>query len=155
VLSGDDILEIAGTHYLHRGPITLSGNAKLIITDSVFEHVKDFSFEHELKATENSEVIVQNSGIGTSCTGSFNWAFFDNSKLTVNGMDPTFSQCNTWNFMSGSSLIDSVVGVDPSGLEDPPNGGNVYARGNGQVILRNTTVYGEQITQDSGEIVVE
>ena len=105
VLSGDDILEITDTHYLHRGDITLSGNAKLIITDSIFEHVKDFSFEHELKATENSEVIVNNSGIGSSCTGSFNWAFFDNAKLTANGMDPTLAQCNTWSFMSGSSVI--------------------------------------------------
>jgi len=106
VLSCDDVLEITDTHFLHRGNITLSGNAKLIITDSIFEHVKDFSFEHELKATENSEVIVNNSGIGSSCTGSFNWAFFDNAKLTANGMDPTLDQCNTWNFMSGSSMID-------------------------------------------------
>ena len=106
MLSGDDVLEIVDTHFLHRGPITLSGNAKLIITDSVFEHVKDFAFEFEVKATENSEIVVNNSGIGTSCTGSFNWAFFDNSRLTVNGMDPTFARCNTWNFMSGSSIID-------------------------------------------------
>jgi len=106
VLSGDDVLEITDTHFLHRGDITLSGNAKLIITDSILEHVKDFTFEHELKATENSEVIVNNSGIGSSCTGSFNWAFFDNAKLTANGMDPALSQCKTWNFMSGSSVID-------------------------------------------------
>jgi len=106
VLSGDDVLEITDTHFLHRGDIKLSGNAKLIITDSILEHVKDFSFENELTATENAEVIVNNSGIGTSCTGSFNWAFFDNAKLTVNGMDPTLTQCNTWNFMSGSSVID-------------------------------------------------
>lgn len=106
VLTGDDVLEITDTHFLHRGDITLSGNAKLIITNSILEHVKDFAFEHELKATENSEVIVNNSGIGSSCTGSFNWAFFDNAKLTANGMDPTLSQCNTWNFMSGSSVID-------------------------------------------------
>ena len=106
VLSGDDVLEITDTHFLHRGDITLSGNAKLIVTDSILEHVKDFAFEHELKATENSEVIVNNSGIGSICTGSFNWAFFDNAKLTANGMDPTLAQCNTWNFMSGSSVID-------------------------------------------------
>ena len=59
-----------------------------------------------MKATENLEIIISNSGIGTSCTGSFNWAFFDNSRLTVNGMDPTLARCNTWNFMSGSSVID-------------------------------------------------
>jgi hypothetical protein len=106
VLSGDDVLEITDTHFLNRGDITLSGNAKLIVTDSIVEHVKDFAFEHQLNATENSEVIVNNSGIGSSCTGSFNWAFFDNAKLTVNGMDPTHSQCNTWNFMSGSTVID-------------------------------------------------
>jgi len=106
VLSGDDVLEITDTHFLHRGSITLSGNAKLIITDSVVEHVKDFAFEYEVKATENSEITVNNSGIGTTCTGSFNWAFFDNSRLTVDGMDPTLAQCNTWNFMSGSSVID-------------------------------------------------
>jgi hypothetical protein len=106
VLSGDDVLEITDTHFLHRGPITLSGNAKLILTDSIIEHVKDFAFEYEVKATENSEIIVNNSAIGTSCTGSFNWAFFDNSRVTVNGMDPTLAGCNTWNFMSGSSTID-------------------------------------------------
>ena len=108
VLTGDDVLEITDTHFLHRGDITLSGNAKLIITDSILEHVKDFTFEYELKATENSEVIVNNSGIGTSCTGSFNWAFFDNAKLSANRMDPTHSKCNTWNFMSGSSVIDVI-----------------------------------------------
>ena len=106
ILSGDDVLEITDVHYQHRGPITLSGNAKLIITDSVLTHVKDFSFEHELKATENSEVVVVNSGIDTVCTGSFNWSFFDNSKLTVDGMDPSHTQCNTWNFMSGTSQVD-------------------------------------------------
>lgn len=106
VLSGDDVLEITDTHFLHRGPITLSDNAKLIFTDSVVEHVKDFAFEYEVQATGNSEIIVNNTAIGTSCNGSFNWAFFDNSRLTVNGMDPTLAGCNTWNFMSGSSTID-------------------------------------------------
>jgi len=105
ILSGDDVLEITDTHYLHRGPITLSGNARLIITDSVLEHVKDFAFEYGVTATENSEIHVNNSGIGTTCNGSFNWAFFDNSRLVVNGMEPAFANCNIWNFMSGSSEI--------------------------------------------------
>ena len=49
------------------------------------------------------------------------------------------------------TLIDSTVG-DITGKHD---GGNVYARGDGRVILRNTTVLGDQITQGNGEIVVE
>jgi len=106
VLSGNDVLEISDTYYKHRGAVTLSGDSKLIITNSVFEHVKDFAFEHELKVTDNAEVIVTNSGISTTCNGSFNWAFFDNSKLTVNGMNPALTKCNTWNFMSGTSSIN-------------------------------------------------
>jgi len=72
VLSGNDVLEISDTYYKHRGAVTLSGDSKLIITNSVFEHVKDFAFEHELKVTDNAEVIVTNSGISTTCNGSFN-----------------------------------------------------------------------------------
>ena len=49
------------------------------------------------------------------------------------------------------ALIDSTVG-DETGKH---SGGNVYARGDGRVILRNTIVLGDQITQDNGEIIVE
>jgi hypothetical protein len=45
------------------------------------------------------------------------------------------------------TLIESTVGKH--------SGGNVYARGDGRVILRNTIVLGDQITQDNGEIIVE
>jgi len=49
------------------------------------------------------------------------------------------------------TLIDSVVG-DETG---DAGSANVYAYGNGKVILRNTTVLGEQITEGNGQIVVE
>jgi hypothetical protein len=49
------------------------------------------------------------------------------------------------------TLIDSTVG-DETGKHD---GGNVYARGDGRVILRNTIVSGDQVTQDNNEIIVE
>ena len=49
------------------------------------------------------------------------------------------------------TLIDSVVGEE--GNEN--HGGNVFARGNGKVILKNTKVLSDQTTQDNGEIIVE
>jgi len=49
------------------------------------------------------------------------------------------------------TLIDSVVGDE----NDPDRTTNVYAYGDGKVILQNTVVLGEQITEGNGEIVVE
>ena len=51
-------------------------------------------------------------------------------------------------------LIDSIVEGTVNG-DNGRSGGNVYARDNGRVILRDTTVVGDTVTQDNGEIIVE
>ena len=104
VLAGDDLLEITDAQYVHRGDIHLSGNARLVIRDSSFTHAKDFAFEYGLVATENAQVIVENSGIGTDCTGSFNWSFLDDASFVANGVDSTTAGCNTWNYFSGNPM---------------------------------------------------
>lgn len=51
-------------------------------------------------------------------------------------------------------LIDlEVRGADHG--DDGRSGGNVYARGNGKVFLRNTPVLDETVTQDDGVILDE
>ena len=104
VLSGDDVLEIVDTQYIHRGDIRLSGDARLVIRDSIFTHAKEFAFEYGLFATENARVVVENSGIGTDCNGSFNWSFLDDASLAASGVDSTTAGCNTWNFFSGTPV---------------------------------------------------
>lgn len=106
VLTGDDVLEIVDTQYIQRGDIRLSGNARLVIRDSIFTHAKEFAFEYGLFATENARVIVENSGIGTDCNGSLNWSFLDNTSLTASGVDSSTAGCNTWNFFSGSPVAN-------------------------------------------------
>jgi hypothetical protein len=106
ILSGDDVLEIVDTQYIHRGDIRLSGNAQLVIKDSIFTHAKEFAFEYGLFATENAQVVVENSGIGTDCTGSFNWSFLDDASFTASGVDSSTAGCNTWNFFSGTPVAN-------------------------------------------------
>jgi hypothetical protein len=104
-LGPGDRMVIEDTLFLHRGDIRLTGDAQLIIKDSMLRHLQDFAFEHSLDASDDSSILIENSAIGTDCNGSFNWSFHDNSSMLVNGMDPTHAGCNTWNFMSGESNI--------------------------------------------------
>jgi hypothetical protein len=104
VLSGEDVLEIVDTHYIHRGNITLTGNAQIIVRNAAIVHAKEFAFENSLTASENSQVIVENSAIGTECNGSFNWNFGGSATFTVDGADSSTAGCNTWNTFSGSPV---------------------------------------------------
>jgi hypothetical protein len=102
VLSGDETLEIIDTYFVHENDILLSGNATLLIRDSLLFHRKDFAFQYQLKATENSRVIVENSAIGNQCNGSLNWNFQDDA--TLEARDVSHIQgCNTWQLFSGRS----------------------------------------------------
>ena len=105
VLTGDQELVIEDTLFVHTGNITLSGNARLVIRNSYLQHVKEFAFQYGLNANGNSTVVVENSSIGTNCSGSFNWGFFDTASLSADGMDPVHGSCNTWQFMGGTSSI--------------------------------------------------
>ncbi len=110
-LAGDDVLTFEDAYVVHRGDIRLRDNAQLVLRDSMLLHDKDHAFQYELVAEGNARVVVERSGIGSVCNGAFNWAFFDQSSLHAEGMDPTFAQCNTWNFLSGSSQVQ-VTGWD-------------------------------------------
>ena len=104
-LGDGDVYDIVDTLFIHHGDITLTDDAQLIIRDSMLIHDKEFAFETGLTATGRSQVIVENSGIGTTCNGSFNWSFHDRASLIASDMDPELAGCNTWNFMSGESII--------------------------------------------------
>lgn len=108
VLAGDQEMVIEDTMFLHTGNITLSGNARLVIRNSFIQHVKDFAFQYGVTATGNSKIVIEDSSIGTNCSGSFNWSLFDTASLIADGMEPIRGSCNTWNFMSGTSSIQVV-----------------------------------------------
>lgn len=133
--------------------------------DAKLRLVNTFTYGWELNAWGGNTMIVRDSDYsGSAVNGSDSHYEIENS---TSGQLVAFEQVDmivTNSVITGDvvanddtviTLIDCVVGIDPSTFEDPPTGGNVYARGNGRVVLRNTTVYGEQITQDNGEIVVE
>jgi len=65
-------MEITNTYYVHGNDILLSGNASLVIKDSLLVHQKDFTSQYQLQATGNSSVTVEDSGIGNQCNGSLN-----------------------------------------------------------------------------------
>lgn len=102
VLSGNETLEIIDTHFVHENDILLSGNATLLIRDSLLIHRKDFAFQYQLKATENSRVIVENSAISNRCNGSLNWNFYDDATLVASDVSH-MQGCNTWHLFSGRS----------------------------------------------------
>ena len=93
VLSGNEVLEIANTHYIQKNKITLEDNATLIILDSLFEHLQDYSFQYTLVATDNAKVIVQNSEIKSSPW--LNWNFNGNATLSLDYVEQENS--NVWN----------------------------------------------------------
>ncbi len=104
-LAGDEVLLFEDAYVVHRGDIRLRDRAQLVLRDSMLLHDKDHSFQYELVAEGESQVVVQRSGVGTVCNGSLNWAFFDDSRLVATEMDPTYAECNTWNFLSGRSQV--------------------------------------------------
>ena len=87
-------MEITNTYYVHGNDILLSGNASLVIKDSLLVHQKDFTFQYQLQATDNSRVTVEDSGIGNQCYGSLNWNFHDNATFSANNVVDT-EGCNT------------------------------------------------------------
>lgn len=81
VLQGDEILKIENTYYIQKNNIILKDHARLLITDSLFEHQQDFSSQHTLVATDNAAVIVQDSEIRSS--NWLNWNFAGKSSLAL------------------------------------------------------------------------
>lgn len=85
VLRGNEVLEIADTHYIQKNKITLKDNATLIIHDSLFEHLQNYSFQYTLDATDNAQVIVQNSEIRSSPW--LNWNFNGSASLSLDHVE--------------------------------------------------------------------
>lgn len=105
-LSGNDQMIIEDTLFLHEGNITLTDNAQLIIRNSFVTHVKDFAFQYGVSASGHSRVTIENSSVGSNCTGSFNYSFLENATLYAEQVDIGVGNCNTWVFMSGNSDVD-------------------------------------------------
>jgi hypothetical protein len=105
-LSGNDEMVIEDTLFLHEGNITLTDNARLVIRNSFVTHVKDFGFQYGVSASGNSSITLENSSIGSNCTGSFNYSFTDSAALHADHVDVGTGNCNTWFFMGGDSKID-------------------------------------------------
>ena len=101
-LSGDDVMEIKDTYYVHGNDILLTDNARLVIKDSLLVHQKDFTFQYQLQATGSSKVTVENSGIGNQCNGSLNWNFRDTATFVASNV-VHIEGCNTWHLFSNQS----------------------------------------------------
>jgi hypothetical protein len=101
-LSGDEVMEITNTYYVHSNDILLSDNASLVIKDSLLVHQKDFTFQYQLQATGNSRVTVEDSGIGNQCNGSLNWNFHDDATFSAKNVVHA-EGCNTWHLFSNRS----------------------------------------------------
>lgn len=118
----------------------------------------------EPNAFSNNTMVIRNSDYTASAVNSGD-GHYDISDSTVDLISAnervTMTITNTVitgdviaNDHTVIILIDSEVRGTDHG-DDGRSGGNVFARGNGKVILRNTTVLGDTVTQDNGEIVVE
>ena len=107
VLSDDEEMEIVDTWFVMENDVRLSGDARLVITDSLFEHVEEFAFQYGLSALDRSAVVFTDSELRTACTGSLNWSFFDETALIARDIDMT--TCNTWNFFTdaATAVIES------------------------------------------------
>lgn len=81
VLQGDDTLEITDTHYVQKNMVVLRDNARLVIRNSLFEHLQDYSFQYTLEATDKAEVIIKDSEIRSSSW--LNWNFAGESSLVL------------------------------------------------------------------------
>lgn len=104
VLNGDDVLEINGTHFVQNGSIFLSGNARLVIRDSLFEHVHDYSFQHWLHASGNASVVVTDSEIRSS--DWLNWNFNESASLQFIGVEQEKS--GIWHGFSGNATASAT-----------------------------------------------
>lgn len=89
VLQGNEMIEIADTHYVQKNKIVLKDNARLIIRDSLFEHRQNYSSQYTLLASDNAEVIIQNSEIRSS--NWLNWNFTNKSSLVLENVKQTRS----------------------------------------------------------------
>ncbi len=101
ILTGNQVLEIINTRYIQKNDIVLKDNAKLIIKDSLFEHLGDSSFKYWLYAWDRSQVIVKNSKIKSSPW--LNWNFYNLSSLTLDNADQ--SESGIWHYLPDDAKL--------------------------------------------------
>lgn len=101
ILKGNEVLEITNTHYIQKNDVTLKDDAKLIIRDSLFEHLGESSFNFWLNAYDRSQVVVENSKVNSSSW--LNWNFYNSASLTLNNVDQSGS--NIWHYFPDSSSV--------------------------------------------------
>ena len=93
----------------------------------------------------DAHYIIENSVIGQLVA-------YERVRMTVTGSVITGDVIANDN--TEIILIDSHVEGTDNG-DDGLSGGNIIVRGNGRVILRNSTLAGTTIIQDAGEVVTE
>jgi hypothetical protein len=97
-LEGDEVLEIVDTYFVHENDIVLRDNARLVIRGSLIEHRHQYTNQYGLAGYGHSQVVFEDSELQTSCTGSLNWDFFEDSSLTARGVH--MPGCNTWSLFT-------------------------------------------------------
>ena len=101
ILEGDDVLEIVDTYYVIENDIILRDSAKLLIENSLIEHRIEFNMQYGLGAYGSSQVVFHDSEMQTSCTGSLNWNYFEQSSLDARNV--SFPTCNNWSLFAGEA----------------------------------------------------
>ncbi len=102
VLTGDERMEIVDTRFTQKNDITLSGNATLVIQDSYFEHLQEYSSQFTLWARENARVVVKDSEVRVSPW--LNWNFTDSASLALENVESIDS--NVWHsFQSNARAV--------------------------------------------------
>lgn len=118
----------------------------------------------EPNAFADNTIVITNSDYAASAVNSGD-AHYEISDSTVDlisaGERVTMTITNTiirGDVIANDDAVIILINCEVRGVDNGDDGlfgGNVFARGNGKVILRNTTVAGEMIEQESGQIVVE
>ena len=104
VLTGSQILTIDGFDYTVHNNITLRDNASLVIKNSVFRHVTDYSWQFQLDAYDNSKVIISSSTLTSS--PSVIWNFWGSSSLQLTSVVNNNSQI--WHFFQQNTTVTAT-----------------------------------------------
>lgn len=102
ILKNNDVLKIKDKNYIQKNSIILRDNSKLIIEDSLFEHLHDYSSQYSIESYDNSIIIINNSKIVSSKW--LNWNFFNQASLIMDNVDE--KESNIWHSFQGKSKAD-------------------------------------------------
>lgn len=87
ILENEDILEITNSHCLIGNDVKLSGNAMLIVRDSLLDFNNSFAYQYGVYSEGNARIILENSVVKSSFP--MNFEFRGNSKLEMKNVKKT------------------------------------------------------------------